>query len=121
MSMFEKDWIMRQIKDLTKMIAIGVLHKAGPEYEIVDEQNLSESDKLHLQLMKLLESNRVKDAMQLLQDSITNTDLDHLKVAMDFYDRLSTLSDEKRLAAGISISDIQAGLDAVTSCYGIYL
>lgn len=121
MSMFEKDWLMRQIKDLTKMIAIGVLHKAGPEYEITDEQNLSETDMLHLQLMKLLESNRIKEAMQLLQDSITGTDLDHLKVALDFYDRLGNLSDEKRMAAGVSVADIQAGLDAVTGCYGIYL
>lgn len=121
MSMFEKDWLLRQVKDLTKMIAIGVLHKAGPEYEITDKLCLSEGDKLHLQLMKLLEANRVKEAMKLLQDSITDTDLDHLKVALDFYDRLSGLSDEKRLAAGLTISDIQAGLDAVTSCYGIYL
>ena len=121
MSMFEKDWILRQIKDMAKMVAVGVLHRSSTEYVIVDELALSEPDKLHLKLMELLKNGQIKEAQQVLKASMQGANLDYLKVAIDFYDRLCELSEEDRVKAGLSIGDIQKGLDDITKEYGIYL
>jgi len=117
--MFQQDWIKRQIKILADAIAMIIFRKAEISYEIQDEANHSETDKLFIRLNKMLDDGNFNEAEDLLFEAINPNDTDYLLLAVDFYQRLNDKSDDELELCGFSRSEIEDGLNEITSTFGI--
>jgi hypothetical protein len=107
---YEKDWIMRQIKVLVRSIAQLVFHRDLVEYEMEDETHLTTTDFLHRDLLELIHQGRLCEAEDTLFDHYLPGDLSHLRLALDFYQRLNLLSDDELEAHSFSRDEIYDGL-----------
>ena len=114
---FENDWIMRQINTLVQFAARVVFKKDAVSYEIEDEDRLTDTDRLYLRLRELLKEGKICEAEDLLFDSRTDTDA-YLALALDFYQRLSKLSDEELEQRNFSRQEIYDGIKETVMRHG---
>lgn len=108
--MFQNDYIMRQIASLVQLVSMLILGKAVPLYEKQDEQSPAQGDLLHDALLRLLEQNRINEAENVLFEHLEGGVDGMLNVALDFYYRLSILSDEQLAKAGFTRDEIDMGV-----------
>jgi hypothetical protein len=120
-SMYEQDWIMRQIKLMTAAIAKIVFGKDVAMYEMQDEAGQTETDKLHLYLLRLIDEGKINEAEDLLFESLSSTDNDSLLLAVDFYQRLNALGNDELKLGNFSRQEIYDGLREVESIYRLDL
>jgi hypothetical protein len=120
-SMYEEDWIMRQIKLIVAAIARIALGKDVALYEMQDEAGQTEADKLHLYLLRLIDEGKAGEAEDLLFESLDAADSDLLLLALDFYQRLNALSNEALQQMDFSRQEIYDGLREVEAIYGLEL
>ena len=118
-STYEQDWIMRQIKLLTASIAKIVFGKDAVLYEVQNESGQTETDKLHLYLLRLIDEGKANEAEDLLFQHLSPGDKDALLLVLDFYQRLSALSDEALERMNFSRREIYEGLQEVETRYGL--
>ena len=116
---FQQDFIMRQIELIAKYIAEKVFKKESPEYEIVEKENLTDTDKLHNKLIKLISENKINEAEDLLFDSLDLNNKEYLEVAIDFYSRLTKLDDATLELNNFTKEEISEGLSDISNKYGI--
>ena len=114
--MLEKDPIMREIHNLSRLIGIVALHKDIAQEEIVDENEmLSLSNFLRIRLRELTDLGRINDAENYLFEILaTHVTEEKIAIALEFYAELATLPDAQLCAAGFSRKEILAGLMAVS-------
>lgn len=117
--MYQNDYIMRMIEDMSAFLANVVFHKNAAAIEIFDEQgNVLESGLLQLQLHALIGEGRLNDAENLLFEKIAaRPDPAYLPVARDFYAQLDNLSDFALERAGFSRDEIREGLEEIERLY----
>lgn len=120
-SMYEEDWIMRQIKLIVAAIAKIALGKDVALYEMQDEAGQTEADKLHLYLLRLIDEGKAGEAEDLLFESLDAANSGLLLLALDFYQRLNALSDEALKQMDFSRQEIYDGLREVETIYGLEL
>ena len=88
---FEKDWMMRQIGQVVEFVARLFFHRDKIEYEVIDENNLSETDLVYRRLVELLSQNEICDAEDYLFERYKAGDGAYLTLALDFYQRLNAM------------------------------
>ena len=111
--MFEKDPIMREIHNLSRLIGIVALHKDIAHEQIVDEVSLSNF--LRVRLRELTAQGRINDAENYLFEVLaTHVTEEKIAVALEFYADLATLPDAELTAAGFSREEILEGLTEVS-------
>ena len=109
---FENDWIMRQINMLIQFAARVIFHKDSVEYEVPNQANLTGTDDLYLKIQKLLQEGKICEAEDLLFENRTNTQ-EYLTLALDFYQKLSKMSDEELEEHNFSRQEIYDGLKEI--------
>ena len=112
---------MNEIRFTTETIARLVFKKEEVLYEINDEINNTEPDKLYLRLCELLDDGYINDAENTLFDSISNEDPAYLQVAVDFYSRLNSLDDSTLEQGGFSRHEIESGIAEIETLFGLSL
>lgn len=119
--MFNNDYIMRAIEDLSYMLAKVIFNKDVTANEIIDEQgNFSESNFLYHQLLKKVDEGKINEAENLLFESIENNpSSEYLKVAIDFYVGLEKLSDETLNSNSFPREEILEGLLCINRIYKV--
>jgi hypothetical protein len=117
--MYQQDWIMRQIQGMVQMIARIIFGKDTITYQLTYETNTQKTDLLYKELLGLLNSFKINEAENLLFDSIEINDLNYLKIAVDFYNRLNKLSDVQLENANFSRDEIKTGLNDIVKIFGI--
>lgn len=110
---------MKQIEVMINMIAKIVFKKDIISYEIINKETNISTDLLHKELIELLNSNKINEAEDLLFDSIKTNDIRYLEVAVDFYNRLNKLSDEKLEECNFSRDEIESGLKEISEMFGL--
>lgn len=118
---FQQDFIMRQIELITRYIAESVFKKESPEYEIVEKETLSDTDKLHNKLIKLIDEDKINEAEDLLFDKLDTNDQKYLEVALDFYSRLTKLDEDTLERNDFTKEEIAEGLADVSSKFGLVI
>jgi hypothetical protein len=109
---YENDWVMRQINMLVQFAARVIFHKDTVEYDIKDETNLTGTDDLYLQIQKLLREGKICEAEDLLFENRSDTEA-YLTLALDFYQKLSKMSDEELEQHNFSRQEIYDGLKEI--------
>lgn len=107
---YEKDWILRQINMLVQFVARTVFHKNTVEYEIEDEQNLTNTDLLYNRIKALLTENKICEAENILFDNLDDKNPGYLALALDFYQTINKLSDQELEEHNFSRQEINDGL-----------
>lgn len=110
--MFEQDWILRQIDTLVQFVARVVFQKDYIQYDVEDADHLTETDDLYMKLNTLLRAGKICEAEDLLFDSRSSS-REFLAVAVDFYQKLSKMSDEELEAHNFSRQEIYDGLKEI--------
>lgn len=118
---FQQDFIMRQIELITRYIAESVFKKESPEYEIVEKETLSDTDKLHNKLIQLIDEYKINEAEDLLFDKLDTNDQKYLEVALDFYSRLTKLDEDTLERNDFTKEEIAEGLADVSSKFGLVI
>lgn len=112
--MIEQDWYMRQIQMLIQFISRTLFHKDYIEYQPVGYQPLSgdpdQTDLLHAKLLDLIAAKQYGRAEDYLFDHYQPDNLLHIRLAIDFYQRLNALSDQELEQHQFSREEIDEGL-----------
>jgi len=117
--MYQEDWLMRQIGSIIKIVSKFVFKKDTINYEIINEVVNTETDLLYKQLIELLNSLQINEAENLLFKSVKNNDLNYLKIAIDFYNRLNQLSKDQLKEGNFSREEIKSGIEDISKMFGV--
>jgi hypothetical protein len=116
---FEQDWMLRQIDMMIQFVARSLLKKDLPKDESSYVELEKQSDKLHNQIDELIEDCKFCEAEDLLYESLDFSDISSLRLAMEFYEKLNSFSDEELESNNFSREEIGEGLDEILSRYGL--
>lgn len=113
--MFQNDYIMREIGQLTRMMGMLLLGRQVEAEDFIGEQGLLSDDALILQtLLNMVAKGDINGAENLLFEYIDEEPRQALlDVAIRFYSNLNRLTDERLEACDYSREEIAEGLRAV--------
>jgi enolase len=100
---------MRQIQILVQFVAQTILNKDHIEYVVSNEEHKNETDKLYAHLEELIAAKNISAAEDALYDGFDGTE-NYLHLAMWFYNKLNTLSDEALELSNFPREEISQGL-----------
>ena len=118
---YQKDYLMRLIEDIVRIVARIFFGKDYVSYRYIDETVLSRTDLWYRQLMELIEQRRLGEAEDILFDGLDTGNRDHMSVALDVYMAMNALSDDELENADFTRQEIKDGLKKITSLFGIDL
>lgn len=121
MSIFENDFLMREIKDMTKLLGNVFLHRK--ESEEIEEQDLQDEEyrKLLRQLKKKLEEQQYKEAVAELKDAFQQGSMEYLTIALYCFDAINAHEENELAKAGYSRNELYNDLSFISEQYGIRL
>ena len=120
MVMFEKDYIMRQIKGMSEALA-SILFKKGDTLQIEEELVNEQAKELYKKLQVLLKKKQYQDINTLLLQTYQAQELDYLKITIAIYDILNELDEEALEAGGTSRNEMYENLQSIAQTYGFLL
>ncbi|MCR2042691.1 DUF6483 family protein [Anaerosalibacter massiliensis] len=91
--MYQQDYIMRLIKEIINFLAKIFLHiedKDEVYYDLLYENENSQTDYLHKELLKLIELGKINEAENLLFEKLDMSNKKHIELALDFYNLISS-------------------------------
>ena len=116
---FQDDWIMRQIEVITRFVAQVVFNKNKITYETdTTSEMLSETDRIHLELDRLIREKKLCEAEDMLFENIEFSDR-YVELAADFYTKLNMLSDDELAAGDFSRDEVYDGYIDILTQLGI--
>lgn len=116
---YQQDWVMKQIQMLVRFIAKTVFGKDTDEITEIIEKSASGADLLQKELLYFLSQGEICRAENHLFSSIDPKNRYHLAVAVDFYNRLNSFSDEELEKADFSRDEIKEGLKNASQIFGM--
>lgn len=120
MSVFENDWIMRQIEGMTDMLGKVLLHREKSEIRVEDE--LSDEDvKIPQRDTEAVKGKKYSEAIQYLRENFATGSMEYLKVALSAFDQLNSLREPELQEGGYSRQELYNDLEFITEQYGIHL
>lgn len=120
-NIFNNDYIMRQIEEMTRAIARVVFNKETDNGEIFDEYGIiSEENFMFYMLNNMLSEKRINEAENIIFELIEeNKSKENLKIALWFYNKLQKLSDEELYENNFSREEIAEGLGSIKKTYNL--
>ena len=115
--MLKQDFLLRQIESLAMSLSKLFFNKDMVQYEVSDQENISETDILYTKLGKLVSEGKINEAENLLFDEVDKSNIEYLRVGIDFYTNLNRLLE----AHNYSREEIEQGLHDLSAEYGINL
>lgn len=115
----EQDYLMRTVKDITKVIAKIVLGKSDTDYELPAVENYTTEDFLYKRLLELLAEGKINAAENLLFEELDGSNKRKLEVALAFYTKLSEYDKAYLQEHDYTKEEINQGLEDVARKYGI--
>lgn len=108
--MFKNDYIMKIIENIIRFLAKVIFNKDYIKYEFPDFDKYEKTDYLYKDILKLLEEAKINEAENLLFENINRYDERYIEMALDFYQRINSLSDEELSKANFSRKEIEEGI-----------
>lgn len=121
MSVFENDFIIRQIDDMTGMLGSLFLHRKRQE-EIREEDLDDEDAKIYLRkLQKLMSEANYKEAVALLKKDFKTGNMEYLSIALSCFDAMNAKNETQLMEAGYTRNQLFNDLSFITEQFGIHL
>jgi hypothetical protein len=117
-SMFEKDYIMRLVKQAVRMLLklLFNIDTAVPIEQIIEQE---QEKQLIKRLIKMVDEGEINEAENELCDIIADADRKYLKTALVFYYHLSEKSEDFLLQHDYTPQEIREGVESLVSLYGL--
>lgn len=109
---FEEDYMMKQIRRFACYLSIMFIGKKDPVYVWENEAEPSETDKLHMRILRLLDDGQLCEAEDELYDAFEPT-REWLGLSLDLYDRLNSMTDEQLERGNFPREEIRSGIEDV--------
>ena len=93
--MLKQDFLLRQIESLAMSLSKLFFNKDMVQYEVSDQENISETDILYTKLGKLVSEGKINEAENLLFDEVDKSNIEYLRVGIDFYTNLENITNNK--------------------------
>ncbi|RDY24341.1 hypothetical protein CHF27_003010 [Romboutsia maritimum] len=116
---YKQDWLLRQIENISRLVASLIFNTSTITYEINDKINLSETDMLYKEISLLLRKNKICEAEDLLFRSLEESNKDYLRLGIDFYQTINELDDDKLKECNFSRKEIMEGLTDLLEIYKV--
>ncbi len=116
---YNQDWLLNQIEAIGRFVAKLVFKKDTIVYEINDHDNYSQTDLLYKEIQLLIKQDEICKSENLLFENLDENNIDYLKLALDFYQTISKLNDEKLEKCNFSREEIAEGLHDILEIYKI--
>ncbi|MEF2783841.1 MAG: DUF6483 family protein [Clostridium sp.] len=121
MSIFENDWIMRQIESMTDMLGKVLLHK--DKTKIIEEDEFGD-DKVrnyYHKSQELIKQKKYKEAITYIKENFSTGNMDYLKAVLSCFDQLNVLTEKELEEGNYSRQELYNDLEFITEQYGIHL
>jgi hypothetical protein len=92
--MFQNDWFMREIANLSDGLAVIMTKKNRPKLEVEIKQTVLDKNRLWNELISLVEDGKIDQAENLLFSKIGMVSYNLPEIAGRFYEHLESLSDD---------------------------
>ena len=124
MADFERDYVMRIIRDMVRFITTIVFGRTEP---YVDIESLSKADAgtvppsvtMYAELMRMVDEGDINGAEDTLYEQLDPTDTGYLEAGLAFYYHLTELSDSRLEECDYSREEVLDGLHELSRTYGI--
>lgn len=116
---YERDFFMRQIKEISRFLANILFQKDIPTVKIIEEDGeVGAEGLLYLHLKQMISNGEINKAENILFEEINDSESDILLgVALQFYNDLQELSDEYLEEHEFSREEIFDGLNEMQSIF----
>lgn len=115
--LFDQDYIMRLIKDMVRML-LKLLFNIDTESPVT-EQLSDEAVQVYESLLDLIDQGNINEAENQIYELIEDRSMEHLQMALLFFDYLSSKSDEFLQEHNFSRNEIKEDLKDIVSKYGL--
>jgi hypothetical protein len=116
---YENDFIMRQVRDMVRMLAKVLFGKNTATYEYQEEDHSTSSDYIYDRLIHMVNEGKINEAENLLFDELERNEDGSMEVALGFYDYLNTLSDEFLEQHDYSREEVKDGAQSLADRKGL--
>ena len=116
--MFEEDYIMRLIKDFTRMIAKVVFHAdtESPLIEFLKDERMRETAN---NIAASIDGGDIRSALDSLDRLSESNTLDDLKLGLAVFSQLSDLDDDALERSGCTSADVTKAFRKFVSAFGL--
>lgn len=108
---FEKDYIMRMIKEVVVVLARLVFNKPGPMYELPEENCFTAVDDLYVRLLNMADSGHINEAENLLYEEMERENQKYLEMGIGFYYHINEYEDDFLISNHYTREEIEFGLE----------
>ncbi len=116
--MYEKDYIMRIIKEMVRAILKLTfdIDTESPTAELLED---TKQEEVYNELLLRVDKGDINEAENMLFEQIEGGNMDKLKMALLFYSYLNGLSDDFLDDNDFSREEVEEGLKSVMKMYGL--
>lgn len=115
----KNDFVMRQIRDMVRMLAKIVLGRDTIEYEDNENMKFSEMSHIYTDLIRMVDEGKINEAENLLFDEINKDENKSFEMALRFYDYLNSLSDVYLEENNYSREEVKEGVQNLADSRGL--
>ncbi len=124
MADFERDYVMRIIRDTVRFVCTVVLGKTEPVVDIdcmekATVGTVPPSTLMYAEMMKLVDQGDINGAEDLLYERLDTTDTGYLEAGLAFYHKLTELSDDDLESNDYSREEVLDGVHELSRMFGI--
>lgn len=118
--MFEQDYIMRMIKDMTRLLARIFFRKETASVEFPEEEEMTEEELFYKKLLSMADQGLINKAENLLYDMDTSN-MRNYETALAFYSYINEYSDEFLQASNYTRQEVVGGIKDISQRFGIQI
>lgn len=115
----KNDFVMRQIRDMVRMLAKIVLGRDTIKYEDNEDMKFSEMSHIYTDLIRMVDEGKINEAENLLFDEINKDENKSFEMALRFYDYLNSLSDVYLEENNYSREEVKEGVQNLADSRGL--
>ena len=116
---YERDYIMRMIKDMIRALVQFALNKKIDTYELMEEQKGTKADDLYMRILKMADDGKINEAENEMLDILTFDKPEDLELALAFYDHLNCFSEDFLAEYDYTHEEIAQGIENAAKAYGV--
>ncbi len=117
-AMFEKDYIMRLIKECVRML-LKMLFNIDTTVPVEQIIEASEQKQLLESLLLMIDQGKICEAENEIYNLTSEGDKKYLKTALIFYYRLAEMGEETLQEHNFSLDEVKEGVEALAERYGV--
>ena len=116
---YENDFIMRQVRDITRILAKILFRKNTATYEYQTEDHTTASDSLYARLIAMVDEGKINEAENRLFEELECDEEGIFEAALGFYDYLNSLPEEFLEVHNYTRDEVKEGAQSLADRKGL--